>query len=174
MKITKILGVLAAVFLAATLSGVAAAQDHATAKEVVAKVREAAAALSKTGDLKQFDEKKSQWVWKDTYVFVEDCDKGTTAAHPMKPEMVGQSIAMIKDAKTGKSIDPDPAAFCKEVKEKPSGFWQEYSWPKPGEKEPSRKVSFYLSVKGTSYILAAGVYDEKATVAELTKISSMK
>lgn len=174
MKISKILTVVAAVFLVATLSGVAAAQDHATAQEVVAKVREAAAALSKTGDVKQFDEKQGPWVWKDTYVFVQDCDKGTVAANPVKPELVGQSLTMVKDAKTGKSIYPDPAIFCKEAKEKPSGFWNQYWWPKPGEKEPSRKVTFYLSAKGTSYVACAGIYDEKATVAALTKISSMK
>jgi signal transduction histidine kinase len=55
---------------------------------------------------------------------------------------------------------------------KPSGTWVEYSWAKPGEKEGSRKVSYLLGAKGTPFVAAAGIYDEKATIAELSKLSS--
>jgi hypothetical protein len=147
-------------------------QDHATPQEVVAKVREAANTLSKTGDLAQFNQKQGPWVWKDTYIFVNDCDKKVVVAHPLRPEQLGNDFGAIKDTR-GNTLYPDREGFCKAAKQ-PSGTWIEYWWPKPGEKEGSRKVSYYLSAKGTPYVVGAGVYDDKATIAELSKLSSKK
>lgn len=144
-------------------------QDHATPQEVVAKVREAANTLSKTGDLAQFNQKEGPWVWKDTYVFVNDCDKKVVVAQPFRPEQLGNDFGAIKDTR-GKTLYPDREGFCKAAKQ-PSGTWIEYWWPKPGETEGSRKVSYYLSAKGTPYVVGAGVYDDKATIAELSKLS---
>ena len=89
MKNSKILVLLAVPLLIVALSSVAVGQDKATAQEVLAKVREAASTLSKTGDLAQFNQKQGPWVWKDTYIFVVDCDKKLEVAHPIKPELVG-------------------------------------------------------------------------------------
>ena len=165
MRNSKILVVLAVAFLIVALPNVAVSQDKATAQEVVAKVKEAASALSKTGDLAQFNQKQSPWVWKDTYIFVEDCDKNVMAAHPLKPELVGQDSLSIKDTR-GKSVLPE--GWCAAAK-KPSGVWIEYWWPKPGEKQGSRKISYTLSAKGTPYVVGAGIYDDNATIAELSK-----
>src|SRR5437870_13426426 len=107
MKHGKILVVLAA---APFVAAVAVGQDKATAQEVIAKVREAASTLSKTGDLAPFNQKQGPWVWKDTYIFVEDCDKKVVAAHPFKPEQIGQDLGSIKNS-SGKNIYPDPAAL---------------------------------------------------------------
>jgi cytochrome c len=167
-----ILAVVAMTVLNLVLPGIAAAQEHATAQEVVAKVREAAATLSKSGDLKPFTQKNGPWVWKDTYVFVNDCDKKVVAANIVMPDQVGQDFGLIKDTK-GKTLYPDRDAYCNAAK-KPSGNWIEYWWPKPAQKEGSRKVSFYLSAPGTPYVVGAGVYDDKATIAELSKLSSKK
>ncbi len=169
---SKILVVLAVAFLIVALSSVAVGQDKATAQEVVAKVREAASTLSKTGDLAPFNQKQGPWVWKDTYIFVDDCDKKVVVAHPIKPEQVGQDIMSIKDTR-GKNLYPDPQGFCDAAK-KPSGVWIEYWWPKPGEKEGSRKISYYLGAKGTPYVVGAGIYDDKATIAELSKLTGAK
>jgi len=171
MKNSKILVVLAVPFLSVTLSSVAVGQDKATPQEVVAKVREAASTLSKTGDVAQFNKKQAPWVWKDTYIFVVDCDKKIEVAHPMKPELVGTDIISIMDTK-GKNVFPE--GFCDAAKKNPSGFWSEYWWPKPGEKEGSRKLSYCLSAKGTPYVVGAGIYDDKATIAEVSKLSSKK
>ena len=170
MKNSKILVVLAVAFLVVALSSVAVSQDKATAQEVVAKVREAASALSKSGDLAQFNQKQGPWVWKDTYIFVHDCDRKVNAAHPFKPEQIGQDLTSIKGT-DGKSLYPDPEAFCNEAR-KPSGVWIEYLWPKPGSTEGSRKVSYSLSAKGTPYVVSAGIYADKATVAELSKLTN--
>jgi cytochrome c len=172
MKSTKIFAGVALTLFNIALCAVAVGQDHATAQDVVVKVREAASTLSKTSDLAQFNEKKAPWVWKDTYVFILDCDKMTQAAHPLRPDLRGTEISSIKDPK-GNSIFPNPKALC-EAARKPSGTWVEYWWAKPGETEGSRKVSYLLSAKGTPYVVAAGVYDDKATIAELSRMSNMK
>src|SRR5712691_8144544 len=110
MKNSKILVVLAVAFLIVALSSVAVGQDKATAQEVVAKVREAASTLSKTGDLAPFNQKQAPWVWKDTYIFVNDCDKKVVVAHPLRPEQLGQDFGSIKDTR-GKNLYPDREGF---------------------------------------------------------------
>ena len=168
MKSGKILVALAVALLIAALSSVAVGQDKATAREVVAKIREAARTLSRTHDLAPFNRKQGPWVWKDTYVFVVDCDKKLIVAHPIKPELVGQDYASLKDTK-GKNVFPE--GWCDAAK-KPSGVWIEYWWPKPGEKEGSRKLTYGLSAEGTPYVVAAGIHDDKASIAELSKLTS--
>jgi len=172
MKSSKIFAGVTVALLNVALCTVAVGQDHATAQDVVAKVRDAASTLAKTGDLAQFNQKQGPWVWKDTYIFVLNCDKMTQAAHPLRPDLVGTEISSIKDPK-GNAIFPNPKEVC-EAARKPSGTWGEYLWAKPGEKEGSRKVSYLLSAKGTPYVVAAGVYDDKASIAELSKLSSTK
>jgi cytochrome c len=172
LKNVKILAVFALALFMVALPTVVAAQGHASAQEVVDKVREAASTLSKTGDVAQFNQKPSQWVWKDTYIFVLDCDKMANAAHPMRPDLRSAAMDSIKDSK-GNSIFPNPKAIC-EAARKPSGTWVEYWWAKPREKEGSRKVSYLLGAKGTPYVAAAGIHDEKATIAELSKLTAGK
>ena len=46
-------------------------------------------------------------MWKDTHIFVHDCDKKVNAAHPFKPEQIGQDLTSIKDT-DGKSLLSDP------------------------------------------------------------------
>jgi cytochrome c len=174
MKNNRIIAGLTMAFLSAGLCAVAAAQDSATAQDVIAKVRKAASALSKAGDLTQFDQKQGPWVWKNTYIFIQDCDKKVMAAHPIKPEMIGKDLTTVMDAKTGKTIYPDPDGWCKTAKTSASGVWDEYWWPKPGEKVPSRKLSYHLSAKGTPYVVSAGIYDDKTSIADVSKLSSMK
>ena len=147
MKRSKIFAGVMGAFLSVVLCTAAVGQDKATAREVVAKVREAASILSKTGDVAQFDQKQSPWVWKNTYIFVENCDKKVMAAHPMHPELVGKDLTSIKDTR-GKSLYPNPELFCEKVQETHRGIWSDYWWPKPGEKEGSHKI-------GSSGILVA-------------------
>jgi len=166
------LALVALALFVVAVPGVAVGQDGATPQEVVAKVRKAASTLSKTGDVAQFNQKQSPWVWKNTYISVLDCDKKVLVAHPVRADLIGQSMTSVKDTR-GKSLYPDPAEFCKAARQ-PSGTWTEYWWAKPGEKEGSRKVSYHLGAKGTPYVVAAGVYDDKVTVAELSKLTMTK
>jgi len=165
MRNTNIFVVVAALPIA--LSSVAVGQDKATAREVVAKIREAARTLSRTHDSTPFNRKQGPWVWKDTYVFVVDCDKKVIVAHPIKPELVGQDYTSLKDTK-GKNVFPE--GWCDEAK-KPAGVWVEYWWPKPGQTDGSRKLSYSLAAKGTPYVVGAGIYDDKATIADLSRLT---
>src|ERR1035441_11037519 len=97
------------------LCTVAVGQDKATTQEVETKVREAASTLSKTGEVAQFNQKQSPWVWKDTYIFVEDCDKKVMAAHPMRPELVGKDLTSIDRKSTrlnSSHLGISYAVFC--------------------------------------------------------------
>lgn len=170
MKRSKVFAGVAVAFVSVALCTVAVGQDHATAQEVVAKVREAASTLSKTGDVAQFQQRTGPWVWADTYIFIQNCDKKVIAAQPISPERVGQDFMMMKDTRGKELFQKD---FCDAAK-KPSGVWSEYWWPKPGDKEGSRKLTYSLGAKGTPYVVSAGVYDDKATIAELSKLSSGK
>ncbi len=174
MKIDKTLVVLGVALFVFGVSHAAAGQEKATPQEIVNKVQDAAntlakAATAKAGEasLTQFNQKESQWVWKDSYIFVVDCASNTMAAHPIKPELVGKDTSTIKDTKGNAFF----GQLCEATK-KPSGVWVEYWWPKPGAKEGSRKISYAVNARGTPYVAAAGIYDDKATIAELEKLTS--
>lgn len=143
------------------------AQETASPTEVVQKVKEAAAYLSEKGDagLSEFMDIKGRWVWKDTYVWVLHCEKGTNAAHPIKPKLVGSNLMGIRDT-NGKLFF---AEFCNMAKN-PKGGWVEYMWPKVDDTKPFRKVTFVLSVPNTPYQVGAGIYDDKITINELNKL----
>lgn len=149
-----------------------AADDRATAQEVIAKVRQAASELSKTHNVVQFNARSSPWVWKDSYIFVVDCDKMVNAAHPVRGDIRGVPMSVIKDAR-GNPIYADPPAFC-EAARKPAGVWTEYWWIKTDESQGSRKISYHLGAEGTPYVVAAGIYDDKLTIAQLSKLSARR
>ena len=137
------------------LSAGAWASDAATADEVVAKVKESAAAVAAGGDaaLADFNNPKGKWAWKDTYVFVMDCKTGVMTAHPSE-KVKGMKLADLK-AKDGKDLGP---ALCAAAAKGPNGGWVEYMWTKPGAEGNFRKVSYVLPAG--AYAVAAGVYDE--------------
>jgi hypothetical protein len=167
MKASRIFaGVAVAVLV--SLSSVAVGQDKATAEQVVSKVRDAASALSKTGDLAQFNQKQGPWVWADTYVFVQNCDNDRIAAHPMKPELIGQDFMSLKDTKGNPLFQKN---YCQEAND---GVWSEYWWPKPGETGGFRKLAYGLRVKGTPYVVVSGIYDDKATIEEVSKLTTQQ
>ena len=147
-----------------------AAEERASAREVIAKVRQAAAELSKSHNVIQFNARTGPWVWKDTYIFVVDCNKMLNAAHPIRDDIRGVPMASIRDAR-GNPVYPDPASFC-EAARRPSGIWNEYWWVKIGETQGSRKISYHLGAEGTPYVVAAGIYDDKLTLAQLTKLTA--
>jgi signal transduction histidine kinase len=144
------------------LSAGAWAAAAATADEVTAKVKEAAATVKSGGEtvLAEFDKKDGKWAWKDTYVFVIDCNNKTIKAHP-NPQVKGMKLADLKDKKTGK---PFGDSLCESAK-KANGSWVEYWWTKPGADGNHRKIAY--SVGAGTFAVSAGVYDEVVTVQEL-------
>lgn len=155
----------------------APAAEHATPKEILAKVQEAAAYLSENGEagLPLFSEAASPFVWKDTYVFVLDCADDITAAHPVAAN-VGRPVSGLKDV-DGK---PFGVLMC-EAAAKTNGGWVEYMWPRAeaGTDDtlteagsPSRKIAYVMTVPGQPYQVGAGDYDDTLTVVELNKLLS--
>lgn len=162
----------AALAAGVVFSGPAVADDAVTPEQVIAKVREVAAHLTKEGaaGLADFEKEGSPFVWDGTYVFVYDCAKDVIAAHPI-PASRGLSISGLK----GADGVPYGMALCKAA-EVPGGSWGEYVWPKPVvgadgnagySDEAYRKVSYMLSVDGQPYQVGAGIYNEAMTLAEL-------
>jgi len=82
---------------------------------------------------------------------------GTILMHPANPELETKSILDLKDA-NGK-------AFMREFIEtaKKGSGWVDYMWPKPGEKKPSKKLSYIKQAKmpnGETILVGAGIYVE--------------
>ncbi len=126
------------------------------AKQIVALVDKAAALTESKGKaaFPEFKKKDSDWFKGETYIFIMDM-KGTTLMHPANPELETKSILDLKDV-NGK-------AFVREFIEtaKKGSGWVDYVWPKPGEKSPSKKVSYVKSAKmpsGETVIVGAGIY----------------
>jgi signal transduction histidine kinase len=108
--------------------------------------------------LAAFNDPKGQFVFKDTYAYVMKCPS-EMAAHPF-------AMAELKGIDLRKFAHTE--ATCK-MAESPKGGWLEYSWPKPGETAPSRKITFVIGIKDTPYAIAAGIFDENSSVDELNK-----
>ena len=162
-----------ALALVISLSPIATAQEKATPQEIIGKVQEAASTLAKSAAtkpaaaaLEQFDQKQGPWVWKDTYIFVVDCGQAIIAAHPVNPELIGKDATSLLDTQG----HPFFWWVCDALK-KPSGIWLQYWWPKPGQKEGSRKISYALRAGSTAYVVGAGIYDDKLTIADLEKLT---
>jgi cytochrome c len=157
------------VLSAATLA--AAEGERATAEEVVHKVKQAATVLAEEGEagLTSFRGPQSSYVWKDTYVFVSDCDRGIILANPFQPEREGKRIA---DGPTygGVTAAARAEAQCAAARQ-PGGGWWIYPFPGPGRAEPVRKVSYVLMVPGRPWIVGAGVYDETTPIEEFEAVS---
>ncbi|MDM8535235.1 cache domain-containing protein [Desulfobacterales bacterium HSG17] len=142
------------------------AQEKVTPQEVIQKAREASAFLQKNGKkgLKEFMDKNSRWVWKDTYIFIMNCKSETVAAHPFKSKLVGKKLMGLKDI-NGRFFF---AEFCAAAEDQKGG-WVEYMWQKIGEEIPSRKISYLLQVPETIYQVGVGIYDDTISIEELNK-----
>jgi cytochrome c len=148
-------------------------QDRATPQEVIQRVQQAAQDLAKAGKagLVTFSSKNATSVWKNSYIFVLSCEGGTAVgiANPLRPEPMGTPMAQILTfgPKSGEQIAADVCATGRQ----PHGGWVEYNFPKPGETQAARKVSYLLAAKGTPYVVGAGLYDEKAKVEDLDRLA---
>jgi cytochrome c len=165
--------VLALGFVVTCVGTAHAEQDRATPQEVVQKVRQAAQDLAESGEagLATFSSENATSVWKDSYIFVLSCEGGTAVgiANPVRPEPMGTPMAEILTfgPKSGEQIAVD---FCAAGRQ-PHGGWVEYNFPKPGERQATRKVSYLLAAQGTPYLVGAGLYEEKAKIEDLDRLA---
>ena len=144
-----------------------AGQEKATPQQVVQKVRQAAEYLSKQGEpgLHTFKQRRSDYVWANTYVFVIDCEQRKVAANPLFG-FVGMPLSNLKDP-TGKAIGPMFCPSGSTPSNSNKGYWVEYHWPKAGQKEPARKLTYIEPVPDTPFTVGAGIYDDKLTTTDL-------
>jgi len=133
------------------------ASTKATPKLIKTKVAAAVALLNKEGKAAyaKFKGKGSEFLFAGTYIWINDYD-GVMLMHPIKPAMVGKALLGLKDG-NGKRFFVDMVDV---VKNKGEG-WVDYTWPKPGEKERSLKVSYVkkATVDGTPVVVGCGTYD---------------
>jgi methyl-accepting chemotaxis protein len=78
--------------------------------------------------------------------------------HPTKPELDGSDLTDNKDPR-GKYLFREFVSVCRD---KGEGF-VDYMWPKPGEKEPSPKISFVKLHKPWGWIIGSGLYVDTFT-----------
>jgi cytochrome c len=161
MQLKSLIGIASLSLSLSFSANLFAADEAATADEVVEKVKAAAVELAGAGEagIAAFQGKDSKWAWKDTYVFVYDCEADQALAHPT---LTGKPVMHIKD-KADKELFVELCAAGKQA----TGGWVSYMWPKPGAEEPSQKISYALAVDGTTYQVSAGIYSDDASVNEL-------
>lgn len=168
MRIGKVIGAAGIISLiVAGFGGVVLAQGQVTPQQVIQKVKQAVKVLeqSQGKDLSAFDNPKGPWVFGDSYVVLQDCAKGTVAAHPLVPGLVGKKAVGLQDVKG----DFFFVEVCQAGK-KPGGGWVQYWFPKPHAKKPSRKLAYCLLVPGTSLVATAGVYSNTLKLSDLNKM----
>lgn len=147
-----------------------AGEEGATPDEAVTKVWGAAKFLQTKGvsGITSLNNPDGPWVWKDSYVFAFDCRLNRMVAHPMRPDLVGRPIMQITD-NNGRFVFKE---LCQAATGKHGG-WVEYVWTKPGAGKVTRKVTYTATADlafSTGIQIAAGVYDDELSVAELDKL----
>jgi len=150
-----------------SLSAGALAAESATPEEVIAKVREAASYIAANGNsvLPEFDDPKGRWVWKDTYVFVMDCQNDRYAGHPMADVMDTRISQIVDYAGNHAGLTE-----CRMSEENPKGAWVEIMWPKLGQTAPERKICYVYKIPGLPYTVGSGIYEPTMTMEQLNAL----
>lgn len=102
--------------------------------------------------LKAINEKSGPFVKGDLYVFALTMDN-LMVGHPHEHSLRRVNLNNTRDANGVLLFQK-----FKEVVEKKGSGWVEYTWAKPGEKDPSPKRSFVKKVPGEDLYIGAGYY----------------
>jgi len=135
----------------------ASATTKPTPKQIMEKVNKGCELLQAEGlgAIRKFQGTGSPFIFSGTYIWIHDM-QGKMVMHPIKFKLDGKSIIGLKDA-SGKLFFSE----MNQVAKAKGAGWVSYMWPKPGEKKPSKKVSYVklCPVEGTELVLGCGVYD---------------
>lgn len=151
----RLSAVIAVVLTTCIVTG-ARAQESATKEECVIQCHEVAALINSQGldaAVMKVSDTKGPYVWKDSYVFLMNLD-GKMLAHPMQPELTRLPHCLLITDPTDKAIF---VSFVNLARTAEHG-WVEYMWPKPGQRAPSKKITYVYRVPGQDLFVAAGVY----------------
>jgi len=128
------------------------------AKQTMALVDQAASLLQSkdTEAFTEFRKKDSKWLKGDTYIFVLDMN-GIQLFHAILPELEGKNVIDWKDV-NGKPVNRD----INEIAKMKGLGWIDYMMPKPGEAEPSKKMSYIkkVTVGEETFIVGSGFYTD--------------
>jgi len=129
-----------------------------TEKEfLVDTVDHAAALVAKKGKdaFTALRDKKGPFRYANVYIYIIDMNDGTALVNAAFPKFEGTNRLDAKDA-NGKLIVRDTIAMLR----KNETGWINYMWPKPGETNPSKKMSYVRRVKidGKLAYIGAGMY----------------
>jgi signal transduction histidine kinase len=144
---------LSALIAAVALSGVAHANEGATAAEATAMVKKGVAFIKAQGKDKGYAEissKTSQFKDRDLYLVVYALD-GTVRAHGANEKMIGKNLIELKDV--------DGKAFVKERVELAASkgtFWQDYKFTNPTNKKIEPKTAYCEKLDDTA--VCGGIY----------------
>ncbi|CAN7658010.1 methyl-accepting chemotaxis protein [Rhizobium sp. LjRoot30] len=130
-----------------------------TVDEVALSIIEQKYSLETSGALSRVDAQRSALselekvkYGESGYLWVNDLNQ-IVLMHPIKPELNGQDVTGMKDP-NGKALFVE---FVKVAKAQKSGF-VDYIWPKPGIKEPVRKLSHVALFEPWGWVVGNGVY----------------
>jgi cytochrome c len=127
-------------------------------QQIEALVNKAAALIESKGKatFPEFRKSESEWFSGDTYLFALDLNLNVLL-HPAIPKREGINVADQKDS-SGKLYYQE---FLKVVQTKGSG-WVDYTFPKPGQTQPSLKWSYVkaVTVDGVPALVGSGFYPE--------------
>jgi len=173
MKV-KVLSIIFIVFY--SQSALYASQDKASPRELYYRITHALMFILENGEsafkVMSTKSKDNPFIWKDTYIFVADCEKHYALAHPNLKLIGDTRIWSLRDPH-GKLIVP---SLCKIAKSYKNGGWLEYYWPKIqspdaettgstlGSESVARKISFAMMVPGTPYMVGGGIYSDDITI----------
>ena len=125
---------------------------------VIDVVQQAAALLQREGRkaFATLRDKSSPFFFHNTYVFVDTTD-GVELVNPAFPALEGRSLIDTRDAK-GKLLVRDYI----EAAQKHGAAWVSYYWPRPGTRNPVRKLTYVEKVRvgNEDLIVGAGIYEQ--------------
>ena len=128
------------------------------AQQTEALVNKAAALIDKNGKaaFAEFRKKDSEWFHGDTYLFSYDMN-ANVLLNPAFPKREGTNVHDQKDAK-GKLFHVE---IVKTAETMGSG-WVDYTFPKPGQTEPSQKWTYVkrVTIDGVPGLIGSGFYPE--------------
>ena len=105
---------------------------------------------------------------KSGYFWVNDLDC-KIITHPIKPALNGKNLKDLKDPK-GKKLFSEFVRVCKESGE---GF-VDYYWPKPGNDDPVKKLSFVELYKPWGWVIGTGIYLDDIDTAVQARYSDIE
>ena len=147
------------------------AYAHASSRELVAFVEEAAAAIQQRGEesFQAFRSAEGRWQQGDRYLFVWDLE-GNRYVYPPDPDHEGGNQLELLDL-TGRPVG---RRFVEQASSPQGSGWVHYQWRRPGRRDrrPVWKSSYVKRVtapSGRTYLVGSGLYEaavEKAFVVQ--------